>query len=464
LVLAIAASACLVTCAALHFYYRQDKNRDCNGNEKSTRNSKEAKNTAINGLGDWGRQKRAKYNDDDASFDLPQHLQRELYKEERRKASVRFLAMKKPLYDNIEMYGPDGKTMLCTIGTKKANWYVRKELAVWRDIPDCHPSIRLLFEPKNSKNCKINQRKMAKANAAKNHELEEMGNDEKLRQYNCTHKLNICVACGAKDASESINNRADNLDGNDKPNIDKDNTKTFDDDDRDGDDQSATAGLMRHYVVPYAYRKLLPPKFKTHLPHDVVLLCLDCHVDAEQAAKKQRTDVYERLYRKDPSTRLAVVIDHDRKRLKSYARALWKHKDRLPPERIKQYESAISEHLAMESVHPSGSPSTTSTVAGAIRNEGRIPEHILQELALNLQPERTNPRYIPLANLVVENLCQTDEAISKFVVGWREFFVATLRPRHLPAGWSVHSPVEIDVHPEEEGDDVPTTADAEQEP
>ena len=64
---------------------------------------------------------------------LPPHIQRELYKEQRRKKSVRFLALKKPMYDNIEMYGPDG-IMLCTIGKKKANWYVNKKgLAVWSD-------------------------------------------------------------------------------------------------------------------------------------------------------------------------------------------------------------------------------------------------------------------------------------------------------------------------------------------
>ena len=276
-----------------------------------------------------------------------------------------------------------------------------------------------------------------------NRETEGVDNDEKLRQYNCTHKLNICVSCGAKDASESNNSEINGA-----------NQKNDESDSGSNNVNSATTGLMRHYVVPYAYRKLLPTKFKTHLPHDVVLLCLDCHVHMDQEAKKYRTDAYERLFRKDPLTRLAVVIDHDRKRLKSHARALWKHRDRLPPERIQQYEAAIFEHLETESNRTTGRTKGASPETQAFIPKTNIPEHVLRELAMNLEPEQKNPKYIPLADLVVENLCQTDDAITKFVIDWRKFFVETLHPRFLPAGWSVHSPAAIDIRLEYDSDEA----------
>jgi len=81
----------------------------------------------------------------------------------------------------------------------------------------------------------------------------------------------------------------------------------------------------------------------------------------------------------------------------------------------------------------------------------------LKHLALTVEPERPNPNYIPLAVLVVENLCRTDEEIRDFVTGWRQFFVDTLQPRHLPVGWSVDSPVRVDV----DVDDVSMNADEE---
>jgi hypothetical protein len=47
-------------------------------------------------------------DDDDESYisdiyepELPTHMMRAIHKEQRRKASVQFLAMKKPMYDNI---------------------------------------------------------------------------------------------------------------------------------------------------------------------------------------------------------------------------------------------------------------------------------------------------------------------------------------------------------------------------
>lgn len=130
--------------------------------------------------------------------DLPQHLRRAVWKEQKRKDSVRFLAMKKPMYDNIEMYDPDGD-LLCTIAEKKANWYVKKELGTWNKTKT---AIHLRFKPK--------------------------GKSENV--YNQSQKLNVCVCCG---------------------------------DDKDH---------MRHYVVPYCYRALLPEKYKTHMPHDIVIM------------------------------------------------------------------------------------------------------------------------------------------------------------------------------------------------
>lgn len=132
---------------------------------------------------------------------LPQHLRRAVWKEQKRKESVRFLAMKKPMYDNIEMYDPQGD-LLCTIAEKKANWYVKKELGSWNKAKT---AIHLHFQPK--------------------------GKSENV--YNQSQKRNVCVSCG--------------------------------------DDQHH----MRHYVVPYCYRTLLPEKYKTHMPHDIVIMWYD---------------------------------------------------------------------------------------------------------------------------------------------------------------------------------------------
>ena len=35
---------------------------------------------------------------------------------------------------------------------------------------------------------------------------------------------------------------------------------------------------LRHHVVPHCYRALFPVHMKSHLSHDIVLLCQQCHV------------------------------------------------------------------------------------------------------------------------------------------------------------------------------------------
>lgn len=34
---------------------------------------------------------------------------------------------------------------------------------------------------------------------------------------------------------------------------------------------------LRHSIVPHCYRQHFPPAMKSHLSHDVVLLCVGCH-------------------------------------------------------------------------------------------------------------------------------------------------------------------------------------------
>ncbi|XP_063696742.1 exonuclease 3'-5' domain-containing protein 2-like [Culicoides brevitarsis] len=80
--------------------------------------------------------------------------------------------LRRPMYDNIHMYAPDGE-LLCTCDRSKADWYVSKELAVVH-TEDPY-SIRLTFEP---------------AGRA----VGEVG------KYYTIAKENRCVVCGREDS------------------------------------------------------------------------------------------------------------------------------------------------------------------------------------------------------------------------------------------------------------------------
>lgn len=136
--------------------------------------------------------------------------------------------MKSPMYDNVFMSDPDGNLM-CTISLKKAKWYVGKGIAEWYRASSCKGGkdeddayIRLLFQPNNGKSNNSSSKNASKSDSEST--------------YLQSPKLNICVSCGS-----------------------------------DG-------YHMRHYIVPYSYRSGLPEEYKSHMSHDIVIVCPECHV------------------------------------------------------------------------------------------------------------------------------------------------------------------------------------------
>lgn len=285
-------------------------------------------------------------------YDLPPHLQRQIYKERRRKEKIPFLAMKSPMYDNIIMRDPDGKA-LSTISNKKAQWYVSKGLAEWTSPTN----ILLLFEPSGRSNGDT---------------------------YTSSPKSNSCVACGV------------------------------------------SGHMMRHYIVPYAYRSLLPNRYKSHQSHDVVILCPKCHLYCEQCYHEHRSQLEDSL-RTDPQTAARLHTDPHKQHVRSAALALLRWKGKLPGSRIDEYEKTVRQYLRV----PCDCP---------------LSEELLQQ-AIDVDYTIQNPNYISGSDLVANHLMQGGHnRIADFVKEWRAFFLNTVQPRHLPKGWRVDAPVACNEH------------------
>jgi len=335
--------------------------------------------------------------DEEHSVHIPEHLQREIDKEKRRQEKIPHLAMKNPMYDNIQMLDPDSK-LLCTISLKKANWYVRKGLAVWKennendndgkrdneniDTDEHHATIQLLFEPSHRSNESSNTSSGSASGE------DDDAKDEDLF-FNKSIKENICVVCG--------------------------------------DDQYH----MRHYIVPYCCRSLFPNKFKMHLAHDVVILCPDCHLNCKKIATN-RLKGLERQCRKDPNTAIPHFLDRKLNKVKSCASALLQYRRKLPTATIIEYEQLVRDHYF---------PQQSSATTGSGDNEELLTPSLL-ETAMNLETTFPNPNYIPTSEIVVASFCTNDAEIETFVRDWRQHFVDTMQPEHLPKGWHVDSSVE----------------------
>ena len=354
----------------------------------------------------------AKDNDNDNNnhnidHELPPHVLRRLQKSKRRQEKIPLLSLKSPMYDNVRMMDPQGN-MLCTISHKKAKWYLAKQLA--RVVVDdkendnddtTHPTttttstttIQLLFEPKGRSS--------------------QTSQEKSLRTYLVSPKQNVCVACGKSQHHQ------------------------------------------RHYIVPYSYRTLLPPAYKSHHAHDVCILCPDCHLLCEHAYQERMDRLEQPLLDNDDDddvdTTLPVLIDAHLYQLRSQALALlrWKHK--IPPNKVQEYERFVRQHLAKNNTNNNNNHDDDDDRNDTLVLTPSLLQQTIDEASAYKVP---NPHYIPGAQRVMQSL-QTHDDIRRFIIDWRRFFVETLQPRHMPQGWRIDSPVTSDkvIRQQEKGEE-----------
>jgi len=319
-----------------------------------------------------------------AEDNLPTHIQREIYKERQRKKKEEMISMKSPMYDNIYMLDQQGE-VLCTISNKKANWYIRKGIGKWSSFKKKDNNIN------NNNNCKEGEEEVKCIQLLFEHNrTNKKGSSEEV--YLTSAKQNICVACGS-----------------------------------DG-------YHIRHYIVPYSYRTMLPKEYKSHMSHDIVILCPTCHVDCEGYSKRRMKDMESELRLKlGPEYNVSPVIeDSHLANIRSCAIALAKWKDKMPREKVDRYDTVIREYLA--------SICTNEEETNDILNTKKELTKSQLQAACGVKYRVKNPNYVPGANIVVQSL-QDDKAIEQFILDWRNHFLDTVQPRFMPNGWRVDNPV-----------------------
>jgi len=160
--------------------------------------------------------------------------------------------------------------------------------------------------------------------------------------------------------------------------------------------------LTKHHVVPHSYRRYFPVHFKTHLSHDCVLLCVDCHEKYEEASR-ERQKVLARRYNVPLR---GMESKSNRSAWLGAARALVNHKHKIPQERKEVLWANIKQHL------------------------GYIPkEEELKALIESKQKVKTHGELLVLKF--------TEDRLVGFILGWRKHFVKVMAPNFLPDGWAI---------------------------
>ncbi|XP_058058316.1 exonuclease 3'-5' domain-containing protein 2 [Anopheles bellator] len=186
----------------------------------------------------------------------------------------------------------------------------------------------------------------------------------------------------------------------------------------------------RKNIVPRDYRKHFPVIMKEHVSHDVLLLCADCHQRSNITDERLRQELAEACDaplsgQKNGSKEIRLESMAE---IRKAARALLYSAAQIPPERRQHLEQRLLQ-LVSESAAPQDDP------WGAVQVTELTPE-VLQFYS-NIDVSVRNELYCAHGERVVEHFKQRLGGLSQLERMWREHFLKTMRPKHLPSLWSV---------------------------
>ncbi|CAL4069078.1 unnamed protein product, partial [Meganyctiphanes norvegica] len=175
-----------------------------------------------------------------------------------------------------------------------------------------------------------------------------------------------------------------------------------------GKDQS----YIRKNIVPHEYRKFFPDILKDHQSHDVVLLCLPCHRTSNMHDNNFRYKLAEDFEAPiGQEGDVKVRIDRILKLIRSAGGALHRNRNVIPPERVVELENIIKEYFKVD-----------------------IFTDDLIERAANMDVKVYNSDYDPHGLKVYK--AYEKSGVMKFETMWREHFLTTMQPKHMPDCWS----------------------------
>ncbi|CAN9502639.1 unnamed protein product [Ophioblennius macclurei] len=208
--------------------------------------------------------------------------------------------------------------------------------------------------------------------------FEPSGRPDSQQDYYLTAKDNLCVVCGKADS------------------------------------------YIRKNIVPHEYRRHFPTEMKDHNSHDILLLCTACHAASnvhDGFLKQQLAEEFAAPQGCEEGVRL--LEDSGRRRVRSAARALLSAGKGLPEPRRQELQVLIKDYLNLN-------------------QQQQLDSEALQQTA-DLETRILNEAYVPHGLKVVRCHAQRGlQGLMELERRWRQHFLSSMQPQHLPRLWSVH--------------------------
>lgn len=156
--------------------------------------------------------------------------------------------------------------------------------------------------------------------------------------------------------------------------------------------------LTKHHVLPRCFRKYFPNHIKNDNSHDVLLLCFRCHEAYEIHAYQLKMKIIG-------NKRVTYIRDEDKNKINAIksARTLLRHTDEIPDDRAFNLMLKIEEYA------------------------GDYNDEIVRTLANDTAKYHETTVWKDAVNNIRD--------YNEFTRMWREHFIETMNPKHLPAYW-----------------------------
>lgn len=162
--------------------------------------------------------------------------------------------------------------------------------------------------------------------------------------------------------------------------------------------------LTRHHVLPYCYRIHFSEENKSHTSYDILPVCVPCHEDYEHHARLLRKAIIAELRIEEND---GVEMDAGAFKAIKAANAIKRHGAKIPPERVDELRARIMAHCGKTEL-------TEEDIDAAAKLEWIVRENF---------------------SCASKKVVESQKSIDEFAKRWREHFVATMKPRHMPPHW-----------------------------
>ena len=197
---------------------------------------------------------------------------------------------------------------------------------------------------------------------------------------------------------------------------------------------------MRFHIIPILYRQFFPENLKSHKSHDVVLLCFECHENANKLYEKKINEISVKN-----NVPLIVLSDNSKKfsalfELNKICKGLIKNFHKSGKEKIqKKIFDSLNEIKNNENKFEDFINYLKSNNIN-INNYNEIDIKIaecISNFKINSLTNRDKKNIH--GQLVLEKINGLNDIneLKKFIRDWRQFFLDSFNPQFLPTEWSV---------------------------